>query len=677
MVKISGKKNDSDKGYCLYAARYMLSLLSNLAAETEGVKYSEDIEYVHRCRVATRRLRAAMPVFEECLPQKEYRIWNKSIKDVTRALGEARDADVQIDFLKQFLSPGDEKKPVFFIPENIKENPSQGNPLEKAVIPVYTDNDDVIHHVTESIFFRITDFFRKIFSLNKKENDPENTLPDDKLSTDYDFRVADPVSPGIECLITRLEQKRRDLQPGVISAIESFEESETIEKMGTYLRGLIVKYESARTDIHSPYAFEKAFYNISLAEKNLFWYERFLPDPGQVKRHHAMRISAKKFRYTLETYSGLYNDELKESIKVMKRLQDYLGDIHDCDVWVDFLDGFIDEERKRTIAFFGNDRFFSFVLPGLQYLRENRIKRRIELHSELNSYWEQLKKEHFWDDQKSVISLPLQSSFYHFTDSSAGGPLHIALIGDIHANLPALEAVLEDAKERGATAIINTGDFVGYGAFPDQTVSRIRDEHVLSVVGNYDLAVLKSKKKKKILPKNRQKRLAMKWAYGRLSSDNKKYLKSLPENISLRIRDSSIYVTHGSPDSVKEYINEETPDEVLHSYIKKTGADFIITGHTHVPYAKQVDNVWFINTGSVGRPDDGDPRACYAMLSLNPFSLYHVRVPYDIERAVEEIYRKNLPESFARIFREGRPLDIIMHSDEDESGNIANDPKMH
>ena len=75
--------------------------------------------------------------------------------------------------------------------------------------------------------------------------------------------------------------------------------------------------------------------------------------------------------------------------------------------------------------------------------------------------------------------------------------MKVALIGDVHANLPALEAVLADAHQHGVEAIWNVGDLVGYGAFPDEVVQILRQEEVLSIVGNYDIKVLKVKKKKK------------------------------------------------------------------------------------------------------------------------------------------------------------------------------------
>lgn len=647
----------------------MLSLLSDLTSELEGVKYSDDIEYIHRARVATRRLRAAMPLFEECFTPEDFRRWKKSIKEVTSALGDARDKDVQINLLKGFLvNESPDSGPVFFAIGAGADKTEPGKSSETEIIPVYSEDVSVEPDTVRRPFFeRIIVFIRRVLPSGKEETEYDTDTGDKPVPV-HEPQPENSLTTGIECLITRLGQKREALQPGVVKSVGAFEKSKTIDRMGDYLRKIKISSDLDRTDIHSPYSYQKAFYNISLAIENIFWYEKFLPDPDQVSRHHEMRISGKALRYILETYAGLYPGELKSRLKVMKKIQDYLGDIHDCDVWADFIDEFIEEERKRTILFFGNDSFFDFVLPGLLFLKKDRINKRKELHSEFAEYWETLKKEHFWDDLRSDISIPLQSSFHHLIESSdEDKTLHIALIGDVHANLPALEAVLEDASERGASAVINTGDLVGYGAFPDQVVSKIRSGHILSVIGNYDLNVLNLKKKKKSLPKNRQKRLAMKWAAKEISSDNRKYLRSLPGHLNLNLKKNSIYITHGSPDSIKEYIGEDTTDEKLQGFIKKTGANFIVTGHSHVPFAKEIDGTWFINTGSVGRPDDGDPRACYAMLSLNPFSLYHVRVPYDIEKAVDEIYKKNLPESFARIFREGKPLDIIMHSDEYES----------
>jgi len=240
----------------------------------------------------------------------------------------------------------------------------------------------------------------------------------------------------------------------------------------------------------------------------------------------------------------------------------------------------------------------------------------------------------------------------------------VALIGDVHANLPALEAVLAHARQHDVEAIWNVGDFVGYGAFPDEVVERLRQENALSIVGNYDLKALKFKKKKKKWRKSKQpeKFLAFQWAHDNLSEKSRKYLRSLPQEIRLQAEGRRILLTHGSPTSNEEHLTPSTPEERLRELAHKANVDVIICGHSHQPFARKVDGVWFINTGSVGRPDDGDPRACYAILQIKPqcFQVCHYRVAYDVERAVAAIRARKLPEAFAQMALQGHGLDVVL-----------------
>jgi len=241
--------------------------------------------------------------------------------------------------------------------------------------------------------------------------------------------------------------------------------------------------------------------------------------------------------------------------------------------------------------------------------------------------------------------------------------MKIALLGDIHANLPALETVLDHAYSREVDAIWNTGDWVGYNAFPNQVITRLRKTEAISIVGNYDLKVLRFKKKKKKWrrSKNPQKYLAFRWAYKTLTKSNKQYLRTLPREIVMRFGKFSVMLTHGSPVSNKEPLTSETPAERLQYLAGVAGTDIIVCGHSHRPFAKTVDNVWFINTGSVGRSDDGDNRASYAILTIsaNQISVEHFRLVYPVEQAVAEIRRKNLPPEFGQILQEGVPLEQV------------------
>jgi putative phosphoesterase len=245
--------------------------------------------------------------------------------------------------------------------------------------------------------------------------------------------------------------------------------------------------------------------------------------------------------------------------------------------------------------------------------------------------------------------------------------MKVALIGDVHANLPALEAVLAHAHEQGVEAIWHVGDFVGYGAFPNQVVQRLRKENVLSIVGNYDLKVLQFKKKgdKWRRKKQRDKYLAFKWAYESLSKKNRKYLRFLSQEMRMKVKGKRILLTHGSPASNEEHLTSDTPEKRLRKLAQMAKTDVIICGHSHQPFARQVDGVWFINTGSVGRPDDGDPRACYAILQIESENLQvrHHRIEYDVERAVAAIREHELPEVFAQMILQGRNLDVAQQEE--------------
>jgi putative phosphoesterase len=241
--------------------------------------------------------------------------------------------------------------------------------------------------------------------------------------------------------------------------------------------------------------------------------------------------------------------------------------------------------------------------------------------------------------------------------------MKIALLGDIHANLPALEAVLAHARGHAVDAFWNVGDFVGYGAFPDEVVTVMRELKAISVQGNYDRKALKVKKKRKKWQKEKtpEKWLAFEWAYTHLSKPNRQYLRELPEQVRLKREGHDILLVHGSPESQDEHLTVETPVERLAELAELAKAEIVICGHSHQPFTRYAGKTWFINTGSVGRPDDNDPRAAYAILELKPgfCETIHYRVGYDVEREASALCEAGLPEDFARMARQGRSLDAV------------------
>jgi len=251
--------------------------------------------------------------------------------------------------------------------------------------------------------------------------------------------------------------------------------------------------------------------------------------------------------------------------------------------------------------------------------------------------------------------------------------MRIALLGDAHANLPALEAVVADAREQGVSEVWNVGDFVGYGAFPNEVIRLLRQCGAISIAGNYDLKVVNFPQKEGKWRKSKrgEKYLAFQWAYQQLTRKNRRYLAGLPEEVRMKVAGRRILLVHGSPLSNEEHLTPETPDSWLYELSRLAHVDVLICGHSHQPFARQIGDVFVINTGSVGRPGDGDPRACYALLQISKtkFAVQHYRVAYDVERAAAAIRQSGLPEAFAQMFLQGYDLEYVLgepHADQQE-----------
>ena len=252
----------------------------------------------------------------------------------------------------------------------------------------------------------------------------------------------------------------------------------------------------------------------------------------------------------------------------------------------------------------------------------------------------------------------------------------VALIGDVHGNLPALEAVLADAGRRGVEAIWHVGDFVGYGAFPEEVVASLREVEAVSIVGNYDRKVLKfpGKKKRWQARKAPEKLAAFRWAHEHLSPDSLAHLAELPRERRMTVNGVRVLLTHGSPACDSEPLTEATDEARLTELAALADADLVVCGHSHRPMAREVGGVLFVNTGSVGRPAGGDPRACYAVLTIDadaPPAVEHVRLAYDVARAAEAIRRSGQAEAFARMIELGVGYDEFQQAEAASSDDDA------
>jgi putative phosphoesterase len=226
--------------------------------------------------------------------------------------------------------------------------------------------------------------------------------------------------------------------------------------------------------------------------------------------------------------------------------------------------------------------------------------------------------------------------------------MKVALIGDIHGNLPALEKVLGHAHAHGAESIWNVGDSVGSGPFPDEVVQRLRQDQVLSALGSQDRKILRFTKRQARWrkSKNLKEYLAYKWAYEHLSKKSRKYLRSLSREVRMKVKGKNVLLTHVRPGPGKKGLRPETPEKELRQVARQARADLIVCGHTHQPLARQVDEVWFFNPGSVGEIMQEPAQASYALLTIQSqdVDLEHHLVEYDVEPLIAAMRDRGFPD---------------------------------
>jgi CHAD domain-containing protein len=340
-----------DAGYQLLASRYMRKQARQLAGQIDGVRLAEDIEYIHRARVATRRLRAGLRVFADCYDRPTIKRWQKAVRQLTKGLGKARDADVQCAFALNAL-----------------------------------------------------------IALESREH-----------------------YPGIARLMVKLDRRREKVQPKVNEALDRFESTGVLKELSSEMKKTSATLEKRDVSVQSAVVFEKAGQHILARLEELLGYRDCLSDPEQQDRHHAMRIAAKRLRYTMEMCKPAYDSQLDEFISSSKEIQSLLGDIHDCDVWTEYFEQFLAKERDRIVERYGHDGPLRRLRVGIDHLDDDCRRRRKGLFWKLGDYWSELERQGLWENLVEMVrsriaacaerDLPLRAA-----DSEAGGlfeePLH-------------------------------------------------------------------------------------------------------------------------------------------------------------------------------------------------------------------------------------------------------------
>ncbi len=312
-----------DKSYQLLAARYVRRQIKQLTAQIEGIQKAEDIEYVHRARVASRRLRQALAVFEDCFAKDRVSFWQKEIRRLGRGLGAARDKDVQIQWVSDVLARLEDRSCVL----------------------------------------------------------------------------------GVARVLVRCQRKRERLQPKVLRLLRQLLAGRALHEMLTATKKLTATAEDKQVSDKSPVVFERAERHITARVGELRAFEPCLASPGDHQQHHAMRIAAKRLRYTMELFKPVYEGGLDRVIEAIKQVQSLLGDAHDCDVWVVQLDNMLQKQSKRFVRNFRHAGPLAQLQPGVDFLKQDRRRRRDERFSTLVQFWQEQTEASLWDELAEVVGL--------------------------------------------------------------------------------------------------------------------------------------------------------------------------------------------------------------------------------------------------------------------------------
>ena len=230
--------------------------------------------------------------------------------------------------------------------------------------------------------------------------------------------------PGIARLLVRLERQRERIQPEVVEAVDRLQSSGVLEQMLAVSKEALSEARSQAAGVPSACGLAEPQRHILDNLDRLLSCQDSLSDPEDRERHHAMRIAAKRLRYTLEISAPVYGGQLDETVEAVKKVQTLLGEVHDCDVWAEHLRAFAAKERKRIMRHYGHAGPFARLEVGIEHLHQQGHRRRQQVFQELVDYWQQLDGRREWENLAETIRRPGRQAVL------LGSPLGTSCPGD-------------------------------------------------------------------------------------------------------------------------------------------------------------------------------------------------------------------------------------------------------
>jgi putative phosphoesterase len=229
----------------------------------------------------------------------------------------------------------------------------------------------------------------------------------------------------------------------------------------------------------------------------------------------------------------------------------------------------------------------------------------------------------------------------------------VAVITDIHANLPALEAALARIEELGIERVLCGGDLVGYGPHPNEVCALVEERGIPTIYGNYDYAIARDLDDcgcAYVTQRDRELgQRSVEWTLAHTDRRSKDFMRELPFDLRFEVGAAGVHLVHGSPRKVNEYLFEDKPASLYERLARAEEAGALVFGHTHKPWIREHGGVLFVNCGSVGRPKDGDPRGAFAVLAPEGTAIRATieRFGYDAEGVAREVRAAGLPVEYA------------------------------
>src|SRR5919109_3092031 len=229
----------------------------------------------------------------------------------------------------------------------------------------------------------------------------------------------------------------------------------------------------------------------------------------------------------------------------------------------------------------------------------------------------------------------------------------VAVITDIHGNLPALEAVLEAIDGMGVDGVYCGGDLVGYGPHPDEVCGLIEERRIPTIYGNYDYAIGRDLDDCGCAYRDQHDRelgrRSIEWTLEHTDERSKAFMRRLPFDLRFQLGDWRVRLVHGSPRKLNEYLFADKPAHTFERIAVGADSDVLVFGHTHQPWIHEYGGVLFVNCGSVGKPKDRDARAAFAVLEATDDGVAASirRTAYDALAVAREMRTAGLPDELA------------------------------